>query len=204
MLSAFSATQERIERMAVGVGAAACGAEGAEAVLRDLERQAREGRRFIDENVQLSREAMEVLAGMEKALGILQDLAKNTTVLALNASIEAARAGAHGVGFKVVAREIKAIADHAKGGAARIEAAVKTATKQVADANLRSQSARRSFVGIQEGSERAVGAMEDLRAKVEAEKKNAIALILDLTDLEESNRELGDIVASGVDAARVP
>jgi methyl-accepting chemotaxis protein len=58
----------------------------------------------------LQREAEE--AG--KQLSTLEDLAEKTNMLALNASIQAARAGSHGAAFAVVAREIRRHGEQSK------------------------------------------------------------------------------------------
>ena len=51
---------------------------------------------------------------IEDIIMTVQDLADQSNLLAVNASIEAARAGDHGRGFAVVAQEIKALADQSK------------------------------------------------------------------------------------------
>jgi methyl-accepting chemotaxis protein len=52
--------------------------------------------------------------------GLVGDLANQTNMLAVNAAVEAARAGDHGKGFAVVAREIRKLADESKQSAAQI------------------------------------------------------------------------------------
>jgi ABC-type amino acid transport substrate-binding protein len=52
---------------------------------------------------------------ISKTLEEIDDVSDLTHLLALNASIEAARAGKHGVGFKVVAEEIKKLSDKSAG-----------------------------------------------------------------------------------------
>lgn len=73
-------------------------------------------------------ETIKLLQSKSKSVGqivdVINDIARQTNLLSLNASIESARAGSYGVGFAVVAEEIRKLADQSLRSAEQIRSII--------------------------------------------------------------------------------
>lgn len=177
--------------------------------------------RSLSENINSSKisiceftELLSSLDGNNKNIGQLVEsikgIADQTNLLALNAAIEAARAGEHGRGFAVVADEVRALANTANQSADKINSEMKTImdisasiiSKQKGMSDIINSSVDLAEVTLEDieslvaMANQSKGAVETVIARVQQQLVNSATIQTNMQQLVEETRNAAALSSS--------
>jgi methyl-accepting chemotaxis protein len=152
---------------------------------------ARAGREALGNAIHAIELIQKSSAGIAEIVRIIGEIAGQTNLLAFNAEIEAARAGAHGVGFSVVAGEVRKLAERSSTAARDISRLIEETSGCIVEGTQRSHLAAHAFdeiVGDVDKTSTAIAAITQSAGTQDQVSSEVVELIAQLATTTHARR----------------
>lgn len=131
---------------------------------------------------------------MSEVIQVIQQVASQTNLLAMNAAIEAAHAGEAGQGFSVVADEIRKLAESTQSQAKSIKDLIIEITKAIQNGSSSMQDTKAMFYKIQEEIVTQTNVVENIAQTMEIQSTGAEEILSTTNKISQNIQSVNEII----------
>ncbi len=132
----------------------------------ELVKAANEGGERLTQTIRIIQEITGNIDEIRGTASVIQAVAAQTSLLAMNAAIEAAHAGEYGAGFSVVAEEIRKLADASSDSSKQISGVIKDVIGSIEKAASSGEETKHAFADINREVIDVAGALDEISSSM--------------------------------------
>ena len=200
-----SQSSSSIEEMVANIVSITKTLQKSDDVITQLYKATADGKETLKHSSTVAERIAEESGSLMEASSVIQHIASQTNLLAMNAAIEAAHAGEAGKGFAVVADEIRKLSEESSSQGKMISTTLKSLSTEITSLSQASKTVGDNFTEIfslgEEVKDMSGRIMEAMREQ-EAGSKHVLDAIHNINDVtEEVSQGSGEMLVGGEDIA---
>ena len=181
-----------VEEMVANIASITQSLEKSDSMVKMLATATSEGKTTLQNSNAVTQKIAEASGGLIEASSVIQNIASQTNLLAMNAAIEAAHAGEAGKGFAVVADEIRKLAEESSAQGKAITDTLKKLSDEIAGLSESSKTVEEKFNAIFQLSENVRGMSAELTAAMKEQENGSREVLAAIKTISSVTAEVKD------------